>query len=317
MRPQLPIAPKRAAFTIVELLVSISIIGLLCALLLPAVQMVRESARRASCRNNLHQMGVAMENRAATVGHFPDAMIVFRELLPELEQAALYQNIITDVYASSSPAKPSFATFRCPSDSTAPVPDVLCYAANVGTGNQTDGLNGFFTTTTDGFPVGTPQVNAASLSLTTHRDITDGLSQTIAIAEMLPSTWEISAPPVSDFRRVYWATFPPLVRPSEFRQFVDQCAAIRDSQAGANQVGAPRGWGWTSAVTNYAMALYHHVLPPNMPSCFNGGHTYGVFAAGSLHVGGVHALYGDGHVEFISNSIDQKVWHDLGTRAGQ
>lgn len=308
--------PTRSAFTIVELLVSIAVIGLLCALLMPAVQMARESARRASCRNNLHQIGTALENRAATIGHYPDATIVFRELLPELEQAATYKNILDDVYGTSSVAPPSFATFKCPSNPIAPVSDVLCYAANVGTGNQTDGMNGFFTTIATA--VGWPPV-AASPSLTSHRDITDGLSQTIAVAEMLPSgldVYSLPAAPVGDFRRVYWVIFPPLVRPSEFTQFREQCAAIKETQTGANHTGAPRGWNWSSPVLNYSMAVYHHVLPPNMPSCFNGGHTYGAFAAGSAHSGGVHVLFGDGHVEFVSDLIDSKVWHGYGTRAG-
>ena len=319
MHQQFLRSQTRSAFTIVELLVSMAAIGLLCALLMPAVQMARESARRASCRNNLHQIGIALENRAATTGHYPDATIVFRELLPELEQAAIYRNILDDVYGTSSVARPSFATFKCPSDPFSPVPDILNYAANVGTGNQTDGMNGYFTTVAAG-AVGWPPLSPPP-SVTSHRDITDGLSQTIAIAEMVPSAslHEVSSAPtapVGDFRRVYWVIFPPLARPSEFTQFREQCAAIKETQTGANHTGAPRGWNWSSPVWNYAMAVYHHVLPPNMPSCFNSGHTYGVFATGSMHAGGVHVLYGDGHVEFISDAIDSVVWRDLGTRAG-
>jgi prepilin-type N-terminal cleavage/methylation domain-containing protein len=127
----------RSAFTLVELLVVIAIIGVLVALLLPAVQTAREAARRMQCTNNLKQMAIASHNVHDTTQYFPSGhrttfvgnasggtavyyMNCFIQILPYIEQQALY-NQYDDTALNTSP-KNAFvvqsyvATYQCPSE---------------------------------------------------------------------------------------------------------------------------------------------------------------------------------------------------------
>src|SRR6218665_1878959 len=97
---------KKAAFTLVELLVVIAIIGILIALLLPAIQAARESARKSQCLNNLKQLGLACQNYADGKKQFPNGKVIrgtggidaqnmacwSLELLPYVEENGLFKN---------------------------------------------------------------------------------------------------------------------------------------------------------------------------------------------------------------------------------
>ena len=89
----------KAGFTLVELLVVIAIVGILVSLLLPAVQAVREAARRLQCSNNFHQMGIALHNYHDIHRTFPSGVVEpsyvmwSGSLLPFLEQSNLYQTL--------------------------------------------------------------------------------------------------------------------------------------------------------------------------------------------------------------------------------
>jgi prepilin-type N-terminal cleavage/methylation domain-containing protein len=99
--------PSRAGFTLIELLVVIAIIGVLIALLLPAVQSAREAARRSQCSNNLKQIGIALHNYHDAVGAFPTSIMGWgydnatgehraswiAMTLPYLEQTSVYNSI--------------------------------------------------------------------------------------------------------------------------------------------------------------------------------------------------------------------------------
>ena len=102
-----------AGFTLVELLVVIAIIGVLVALLLPAVQAAREAARRSQCTNNLHQMGIGVNNYVSAKGELPPGYArteslpsnatfikkgVFTEILPFMEGGAAYDRVDFEYY---------------------------------------------------------------------------------------------------------------------------------------------------------------------------------------------------------------------------
>ncbi len=136
-------APAQRAFTLVELLVVITIIGLLVALLLPAVQMVREAARRAQCSNNVKQIGLALHNYHQGLNVFPPGCIVsmgtapswqpwqeakaaagqglhgtgwLLQVLPYLELQGLYDrwDFTTNVTGNAQLAQSDISVFYCP-----------------------------------------------------------------------------------------------------------------------------------------------------------------------------------------------------------
>jgi len=129
---QLDRQPK--AFTLIELLVVIAIIGVLVALLLPAVQAAREAARRTQCRNNLKQIGLAMHNYIDTFKTFPPGYIAGSSdiavttpgwgwaamILPQLEQTALFEKLNLDLPIEDPSNSVGIQTFLpsyvCPSD---------------------------------------------------------------------------------------------------------------------------------------------------------------------------------------------------------
>jgi prepilin-type N-terminal cleavage/methylation domain-containing protein/prepilin-type processing-associated H-X9-DG protein len=196
-------------FTLIELLVVISIIGVLTALLLPAVQAAREAARRAQCTNNLKQMGLALHNYHDARGCFPMGYAARSKfvdgatdtapgwgwgtmVLPQLEQGPLFNavnfGLPVEAPQNSTVIRSAMTAYLCPSDITTgpfdvtdPSGNVLAkaspssYAASVG-GDETDTTTGI---NDDGLGRGVMFRN----SRIRLADITDGTSQTFLVGE--------------------------------------------------------------------------------------------------------------------------------------
>ena len=305
----------RSGFTLVELLVVIAIIGILVALLLPAVQAAREAARRMQCSNNLKQLSLAVHNYHDTNNAFPlpyqQSISHLARLLPYLEQSPLYDQVNFNVVPGFS--DPSNAVVRntriggfiCPSDLD-PLPATVGarnnYYGNMGTNilyrsPPTNPSNVNF-----GFP---PHNGAFSESQAIRfADILDGTSNTAMFSEKNKGDGSngISSP-ASD-------TFQPGTNPATADAAMNDCLAIdvRDlTKQGYSNVGAP----WLQPY--HSTTVYYHILTPNSRSCmFPPGRI--ATTAGSRHPGGVGVALCDGSVRFVAKTIDLQVWRAVGTR---
>ena len=301
---------RRSGFTLIELLVVIAIIAILMALLLPAVQQVREAARRTQCKNNLKQIGVALHNYHSSHRCFPFAWggtvpaggspgySAISQLLPYIDQAPLYESInferpLTDPL--NSPARlREISLLRCPSDFENPQPQTggaINYMANKGSGHvwaDPNQQNGVF-------------IYLKSLRM---KDITDGSSNTAAFSERVLTDGNNGlVSPEAD-------VFLGMSDPATPDEAIQMCEAI-DITDLAHQFPLFMGAPWMNGQHTYL-----HVNVPNTRSC--GFYpTKATMPPSSRHTGGVHVLLCDGATRFVSENIDLKTWRAVGTRAGK
>lgn len=295
---------RRSAFTLVELLVVIAIIGILIALLLPAVQAAREAARRMSCTNNLKQIGVALHNYHDTHRKLPIGWLGFdagggadfegdpgwawsTRILPFMEQQALYDSLIdmdlpVTAAANDQARVTVVSTFICPSDVGDDVFDLMNAVDE-----ETEGTTVVTRLAKSNYPgvfgtqdihsvcePGSPGYNGCrgngmfSLNRSlAFRDITDGLSNTFMVGER-------------------WSKW------------------VHSTWTGV----VPGGWHAPARV----VAVASDEFPPNSEANVEQQtHNFS-----SYHPAGANFLLSDGHVQLITETIDLSVYNALCTRAG-
>src|SRR5262249_39322924 len=142
------------------------------------------------------------------------------------------------------------------------------------------------------------------------RDFPDGLSNTAAISEWVRGGGD---PQVRAPRQAVFATPDRLTKATDLDRFSSECHALDPLVAPVESLG--KGLDWTR--NGFGYTLYNHVLGINDHPCTNGGLVdQGAWTAGSAHPSGVNALFADGHVEFVKDSIALQTWRAMGTRNG-
>jgi prepilin-type N-terminal cleavage/methylation domain-containing protein/prepilin-type processing-associated H-X9-DG protein len=340
----------RPGFTLIELLVVVAVIAALIGLLLPAVQAAREAARRIQCVNNMKQIGLAMHNYMSANGVLPPGRVnshltgrgncwgTYAQLLPQLDQLPIYNSFnfsfppdvdsapsVTLALANSTGFESFLTVLLCPSDSSPAL--VMVSGTPNATHNYNVNTGATYSVVQNPAPplAGAPDGPFFENSRVGPGDFTDGMSGTAAVTETVRSL------PGSTFANDPLGVFlvtgnnsttgPPLNSDADYASL---CLSL---PAGTTQFQNTRGVRWHYGAPGHSM--YNHLRPPNdkRPDC-RGGLPHSNrsdplwnwlslnIAARSHHPGGVNSLLADGHVQFVSNTVNLDVWRAVATRAG-
>jgi prepilin-type N-terminal cleavage/methylation domain-containing protein/prepilin-type processing-associated H-X9-DG protein len=298
----------RPGFTLVELLVVIAIIGILIALLLPAVQAAREAARRMGCTNIEKQWGIAMHNQASATGFLPEGnrsnprrvwvvlawpyveqegtSVLFNESKHFYEEPNTYTQTTTGIYAKPMPM------YYCPSDRPGALwkGDIWWRCR----GNYVINWGNMATPYNPADPVQSPTrglapfghkdyINRDNPRQSSFRDISDGTSYTMLMSETVlarkDEDFDIRGDMLNDDRPcTMFMTFNTPNSGTDVSPFFS-------------------GYPWNPPGTTIGSQFAHK-------------------AARSRHPGGVHVLFADGSVRFIEDGITLVAWRAMGTMNG-
>lgn len=323
-------ARKTRGFTLIELLVVIAIIGVLIALLLPAVQQAREAARRIQCTNNLKQLGLAFHNYESAINTLPPGRkgccwgtwLVF--VMPFIEGQSTYNAF--NFSGNNNPALPA-ATFDSPFRYAGPT-NVTVTSSRVNT----------FLCPSDGsqnFPI-QPSYNGIAWKISTQNYVVN--YGNTSERQFNYNGLAFGGAPFTDMGSPYVdiTTANQSVQSQETVRFSAFTDGLSQTVL-ASELIVPQGydlrgfshWGYGSNFTTYlvpnstlpdimqSIGYCNTTVKTNPPCIGESMPTLPLMkAARSRHPGGVNTLFGDGTVKFIKNSVNIYIWRALGSTHG-
>ncbi|HMO83595.1 MAG TPA: DUF1559 domain-containing protein [Lacipirellulaceae bacterium] len=310
-------ATAKRGFTLVELLVVIAIIGVLVALLLPAIQAAREAARRSQCLNNMKQLGLALHNYHGARNEFPiGAEVPLRranwrlKIAPYFEQSSVYARLdFKDQFASACTATSNygvktgknaflsrlvFEVYECPSSDLPPNDPYWCnfeelqipdYIGVSGAASNPGGVHDMCSPET-GYGVYCRNGILVPFEIIKMRQVTDGLSNTVIVAENSATVAGV------DMRGSYHGGW----------------AGLNGSERPVNEFeGDELPYGGATKTLRYP--INYDILAPGTSAPYEANVVFN-----SFHPGGINVTMGDGSVRFLAESTELEILMRISSR---